>query len=299
MNTSGTEEAKARINGFEIPIQCILIHNKGNSSHSGAHYHDYVEILYGLSGNVEVWSDGKTMILSPGTMIIINSGTAHTVYSHNNEAGTYIVIKYMPQVLYAAQQSIFEFKYVVPFMISNSAYTDFFDKKTLENTDIPEIMKKIYEEWDLKTYGYEIALRIYVLKISLWLLRYWHNELKSTAYGFDENENLMPAIAKAMEYAQNNYATTTASDAAEISGLSYSYFSRVFKKIMGRSFNEYLNYIRISEAKRMLVCTDADITKIAMDTGFATSSYFIEKFRKQDGITPKKFRTLYRVNSEK
>lgn len=299
MNSGWTEEQKARINGFEIPIQCLLMQQKGNSKYSGAHYHDYVEILYGLSGNVEIWSNGKTIILSPHTMAIINSKTAHTVYSHNNETGTYIVIKYMPQVLYAAQQSIFEFKYVVPFMINNSAYTDFFEKHLLECTEIPEIMHNIYEEWKSESYGYEIALRIYVLKISLWLLRYWHNESESNSSVFDEHEKLMPAIAKAIEYAQNNYSTTTASDAAEISGLSYSYFSRVFKKIMGKSFNEYLNYIRISEAKRMLICTDADITKIAMDTGFATSSYFIEKFRKQDGITPKKFRSLFNGNNKK
>ena len=109
----------------------------------------------------------------------------------------------------------------------------------------------------------------------------------------------MPAIAQAMEYAQNNYSTTTASSAAEISGLSYSYFSRVFKRIMGRSFNEYLNYIRLSEAKRMLISTNSDITEIAMDTGFATSSYFIDKFKKSEGITPKKFRILYKINSDK
>ena len=162
MNPNPTEEQKARIDGFEIPIQCILMQQNGKARVSHVHYHDYVEILYGLNGNVEIWSDGKTMVLSPGTLVIINSKTAHTVYSYKGESGTYIVIKYMPQVLYAAQQSIFEFKYVVPFMINNSAYTDFFGKEILSSTEIPEIMKKIYEEWESKNYGYEIALRIYV-----------------------------------------------------------------------------------------------------------------------------------------
>jgi len=297
MNSSWTEEKKASIDGIEIPIQCILLKQSGKHGFSTPHYHDYVEILYGLTGNVQIWLNGKTMVLSAGTMIVINSRTAHTVAPHNGQDGTYIVIKYMPQVLYAAQQSVFEFKYVVPFMMDSDTYTNFFDGKTLATTEIPDAMQKIYDEWESRSYGYEIALRIYVLKISLWLVRYWHKEIEFKFSDLDSGKNLMHSIAKAMEYAQKNYSTATASLAAEAAELSYSYFSRVFKRIMNRSFNEYLTYIRISEAKRMLICTNDDITKIAMDTGFATSSYFIEKFKKQDGITPNKFRAIYRKST--
>jgi len=297
MNTNWTEEEKASIDGVEIPIQCILMKQTGAKGFTVPHYHDYVEILYGLTGNAKIWLNGKIMVLSPKTMIVINSRTAHTVSTYNGQESTYIVIKYMPQVLYAAQQSVFEFKYVVPFMMDNNIYTDFFDENTLSTTEIPDIMQKIYKEWESRAYGYEIALRISVLKISLWLVRYWHGELENEIPEFDLDNNLMVAISRAMEYAQKNYSTATASLAAEAAELSYSYFSRVFKKTMNKSFNEYLNYIRISEAKKMLICTNADITQIAMDTGFATSSYFIEKFRKQDGITPKKFRDIYRKSS--
>ena len=65
---------------------------------------------------------------------------------------------------------------------------------------------------------------------------------------------------------------------------------------MKNSFNQYLNYIRITEAKRMLMCSDMDITKIAMETGFATTSYFIERFKKECGTTPKHFRGKFNDN---
>mgnify|MGYP003296011420 CR=1 FL=1 len=63
-------------------------------------------------------------------------------------------------------------------------------------------------------------------------------------------------------------------------------FSGYFKKITGKSFNEYLNYIRIYKAKRMLVDSEKNISEIAYDIGFSTPSYFINCFRAQTGITP-------------
>ena len=59
---------------------------------------------------------------------------------------------------------------------------------------------------------------------------------------------------------------------------------------MNMSFSDYINYIRISEAQKLLITTDLDMSEIAEHTGFSTSSYFIEQFRKRKGISPKQFR---------
>ena len=286
------EEAKATLDGVEIPIQYIDCRIPHRSDFPIPHYHDYVEVLYGTGGIAEVWSDGEVFPLRKGTMLVINSKSPHTVrgISDNSE---YIVIKFMPQVLYGAQQSVFEFKYIVPFMIAGNVYSKYFDEECFENTEIPEIMKGISREWNNMEYGFEIALRIYVLKISLWLVRHWHDSSGGIS-GLIGNDAITAGISRALEFAQKNYATVTAAETARHCGMSYSYFSRVFKKYMKNSFNEYINFIRITEAKRMLVCTDMDITSVAMETGFATSSYFIERFRKECGVTPKQFRKKFK-----
>ena len=255
------EEPKAKLDGVEIPIQCIAEQYVKSNSFSTAHYHDYVEILYGTHGVAEVWMEGRLFTLSVGKMLVINSRTPHTVRAVSSSYCDYIVIKFMPQVLYGAQQSVFEFKYIVPFMLANSIYDNYFDKSLLADTEIPRIMQEIVREWNSKEYGFEIALRIYVLKISLWLIRHWHSRRCGTALRSE-----------------------------------LQLFSRIFKKYMKNSFNQYLNYIRITEAKRMLMCSDMDITKIAMETGFATTSYFIERFKKECGTTPKHFHGKFNDN---
>jgi len=93
----------------------------------------------------------------------------------------------------------------------------------------------------------------------------------------------------------NYYNDITSLDMASICNLSYSYFSRAFKKIMKKNFKEYLNYIRISKAEKLLSTSELNITEIALAVGFSTSSYFIQQFKQYKGISPKQFKNKYMV----
>ena len=280
------EERKADIDGFEIPIQCILMETSRKSISTYAHYHDYIEILYGVDCNAIVWHNGDETPLKSGDLIIINSKKPHEVYSKNGKS-SYIVIKFMPQILYAAEQSVFEFKYIMPFLVDTGQYANFFEARSLENSDIPKIMTDIMDEWNRKDYGYEIALRIYVNRIVLWLLRKWNSENPQPA----ESYGTMNIIQKVLEYVQKNVQYADLKSAAEHCGLSYSYLSRIFKRVMKKSFSEYVNYIRVTEAQRLLASTEKSITEIAQDVGFSTASHFIDTFKNQVHSTPSKFRS--------
>lgn len=300
MEYSGREEEKARIGDFEIPVQCIVMNLRKNSeiSHFNYHYHDYIELLYGLDGDASVWHSGRSYTLKSGDLVVINSREPHTVTSNQGQS-SYIVIKFMPQILYAAEQSVFEFKYIIPFIVDDDRYDKIFLKSEIENSDIPEIMKEIILEWEKKEYGYEVALRIYVIKIVLWLIRRWHAENEeNNSDAADESSYAIRSIQKSIEYARENFNTATTLEAAEKCNLSYSYFSRIFKKVMKKSFTEYVNHIRITEAQRLLIGTDKSITDIAFDIGFSTTSYFIECFKAQTSITPKQFRKNYRIETD-
>lgn len=55
---------------------------------------------------------------------------------------------------------------------------------------------------------------------------------------------------------------------------SRSYISHLFCSSTGHSFPEYLNLLRMEEARKLLAQTDFPITEIALKTGFSSSSYF-------------------------
>ena len=77
---------------------------------------------------------------------------------------------------------------------------------------------------------------------------------------------------------------------ADIFYINAAYLGRVFQKTTGMCFKEYVNKIRISEAKRLLLQTDRLIYEIANDVGFTESSYFIVKFSQEVGKSPSEYR---------
>ena len=71
-----------------------------------------------------------------------------------------------------------------------------------------------------------------------------------------------------------------------ITCLSRDHFSHLFKKLTGRSVNEYINGMRIDKAEMLIKNTDMNITEIAMATGFNDANYFSRIFRKYKKTPP-------------
>ncbi|MFB9756288.1 AraC family transcriptional regulator [Paenibacillus hodogayensis] len=78
--------------------------------------------------------------------------------------------------------------------------------------------------------------------------------------------------------------------------LSSSYLSRFIKEQTGMTFTDYVQQLRQEEAKRLLVETDFSVKEIVGLVGYIGVSKYIEKFRKQEGITPGEYRKLYSKN---
>lgn len=68
------------------------------------------------------------------------------------------------------------------------------------------------------------------------------------------------------------------------------YLGQLYKKRYGIVFRDYLNGLRLEQAKRLLEETDLRIYRIAEDTGFGKPDYFINKFVQAYGITPNQYR---------
>ncbi len=77
--------------------------------------------------------------------------------------------------------------------------------------------------------------------------------------------------------------------------LSSSYLSRFIKEQIGMTFTDYVQQLRQNEVKRLLLETDWPVKEIVLRVGYVGVSKFIEKFRKQEGITPGEYRRLHKT----
>lgn len=68
------------------------------------------------------------------------------------------------------------------------------------------------------------------------------------------------------------------------------YLGRLFNKTMGVSFNDYLNRLRINEAKRLLAHSDQRITDIIRNLGYQNKEYFYKIFPRYEGVSFAEYR---------
>lgn len=286
-------ENKYLLDGIQFPIHCVLMDvEKHNQKVLYPHYHEYIEILYSLETDCDVYINGNIRTFRTGDLLIINSGENHDLLFDRAD-GHYIVIKVLPEILYSSDQSVFEMKYTMPFLIENTENKRYFTKEELGDNYIHDTIIRIMDEWNTRDYGFELAIRSDILKIFLWVLRYWHKHNLEALGQFDYSDELLRIIQKSLEYISKNYATLTEAEVAEYCSLSYSYFSRMFKKVMHQSFSEYLNQYRITKAEQLLSSTDKSISEVAETVGFSTPSYFIQQFKTKKNISPKQYRMKY------
>ncbi|MGX9134652.1 bifunctional transcriptional activator/DNA repair enzyme AdaA [Rummeliibacillus sp. JY-2-4R] len=98
-------------------------------------------------------------------------------------------------------------------------------------------------------------------------------------------------IALVTKYIDKNYANKLTLDSlADIAHGSPYHLHRTFKKITGVTPVEYIQIIRLNEAKKYLTQTNKTIEKISKYVGLPNTSYFITLFKEKMGLTPAQFR---------
>ena len=109
---------------------------------------------------------------------------------------------------------------------------------------------------------------------------------------FYEKDKGNSYIRKALRFIADNYFEHLELAAvADFVQLSPSYFSSLFRQVVGMNFREYLCSVRVEESKRLLLSTDFSLADIAVSVGFPDQSYYCKIFKRIVGISPGKFRT--------
>lgn len=86
----------------------------------------------------------------------------------------------------------------------------------------------------------------------------------------------------------------TLSDLAGITGLSDFHFARMFKQATGYTPHRYVSHRRLAQARRLLKDSSLNMTEIALQCGFGSSSHFSNRFRAETGASPTQYRVMQR-----
>ena len=98
---------------------------------------------------------------------------------------------------------------------------------------------------------------------------------------------LMPALLHMYEHFKTDISVTELSG---LVGVTPQHFCRVFGRTMGMRPVEFLNKIRIEEAKRLLSRRDVNVAMAAEQSGFHDTCYFSTLFKRYTGVTPSAYK---------
>lgn len=98
-------------------------------------------------------------------------------------------------------------------------------------------------------------------------------------------------VGRMCDYIADNFLHEIDSiDIAAAASLHPKYAMSIFKRSTGMTLNEYVSLLRLSYAQALLLRDDANVLRVAMESGFGSLSAFNKSFRKIAGMSPSDFR---------
>ena len=165
--------------------------------------------------------------------------------------------------------------------------------RIIKNRELFLSLDRLLIESNEKGDAYEIFVRSEVYRI-LGLL-YRDGILLDTERFFASKE--IQKILPALEYVNKNYSEDVTLEAVSaLLGFDTSYFCRIFKSATGATFTEYLNFVRICKAEKLLSSPEKSILEISEAVGFSSISYFNRVFKRVRASSPGSYRKLKMEN---
>jgi AraC-like DNA-binding protein/ligand-binding sensor protein len=100
-----------------------------------------------------------------------------------------------------------------------------------------------------------------------------------------------PVIARAKQFIHEHQAEDLSlGQVAKAVNTSTFYFCKIFKKMTGINFTDYLSRVRIEKAKNLLLNPNLRVSEIAYEVGFQSLTHFNRVFKKIIGQSPTRYR---------
>ena len=127
-----------------------------------------------------------------------------------------------------------------------------------------------------KAQNTQVSLTTFDWRESTWYMR--HEEWEGTA-------------SQILSYIKKHFKEPLlAKEVAARFFISPVYVGRVIQQASGETFKQYVNRLKMEEAKQLLSSSDQLVYEIAEELGFKDSKYFISRFTEETGMSPAEYR---------
>lgn len=274
-------EKPKNLENENLPVLCRHAYYKLHDGFS-KHYHDNVEIITVVTGEMKCTADNRTYILKSGDIILFNPYTVHSGYT-TAENTKHIcitftlsdVLNYHDSALGSSADLLTKGHYL---------FDEYYPAEQEENSTFFQHILTLYEH-NLKLQSpanQMIILRELYSILAILFAKHYHPSSGKPLQ--KRNKQFMQNFST---YLQENYAKPiTTNDAAQALFMSTSRFSYLVKQYFGCNFTKYLRQYRIENAIKNFSDSDCTIKEIAEAVGFTDYYYFSHAFKEYTGFSP-------------
>ncbi|WP_159888472.1 helix-turn-helix domain-containing protein [Paenibacillus puerhi] len=250
------------------------------------HFHKEVEFLLITDGRLGVQTKYEHTILGPGDVMVLGSSQLHRTHSASpGELLRYIV--FQVDLSRHFDQS------TLPYLNSFSELTEplsklnyMFAEQPLVKEAAGSLIMTIYREAQERRLGYELAVSAGIRQLLLLLLRSDTRGLLDAVEDAD-----LTRLRPALDYVDRHLSEKiTVEDVCQLLHLSYHYFIKLFRRVIGLSFIDYVNYKRVKAAERLLLTQNLSITEVGDCVGIPNMAQFYKLFKRHNHCSPKVFK---------
>lgn len=249
---------------------------------SNMHYHSEFELIYVKKGCINFHINKEECTVKEGMVIFINSNIIHcTECTKNNTVNVLLQFK-------NPADSGYSLRYLSGFIKKNKIPFFVFDAQDPDTLVLINFMEEVLSENRGKGNAYKNFINGYLSLIVAFMQRKKILPDSREILRREEIHKFNPLF----EYIDKNYhEQITLEDLSELMHLNEAYLCRIFKDATGGTITEYINYVRIHKAIKMLK-TNKTLSEIAYECGFSSLTYFNRVFKKSRNYSASQYRKL-------
>lgn len=256
------------------------------------HWHEHFEIIIMREGSAVFHIDSRPYEMDPGDVLFVPAGGLHVGYSRCNGDIQFISIVFNGALFNDWSHDTIHAELVAPYAEGKLQLPVQPDKLNKDCAAHYVLLEQMVREFEAKQPGYPLVIKSHLHMLFTQLARTLLPHQAEGRVSSESQHNLNRERFKPLlRQVEERYAERwTIEQAAKVVSLNPYHFCKMFKKLTGRTFVEYVNMCRMNEAERLLRDTTDTVTEIAGQVGCDNPNYFTKLYKQYKGVTPSQVR---------